>query len=59
MIRDIYVVVEFHEVKGVCECKEDADTLASICGDTAEVVTKPYFPAYGYMKLTTRGVENE
>ena len=51
MIRDIYVVVEFHEVKGVCECKEDAETLASICGDTAEVVKKPYFPAYGYMKL--------
>lgn len=57
MIRDIYVVVEFGKVKGVCEAKEDAEKLAEICGDTAEITKKPYLPAYGYMKLG--GVDDE
>ena len=60
MIREIYVVTtRFDKVKGVCESKDDADKLAAIVDDEAKVMTVPYFPAYGYMKLSTRGVDDE
>ena len=60
MIREIYVVTtRFDKVKCVCESKDEADILAAIADEDAKVETVPFFPAYGYMKLTTRGVENE
>lgn len=58
MIREIYAITQYGEIKGVCESKDDADKLATII-DNAKVDTVPYFPAYGYMKLSTRGVDDE
>lgn len=58
MIRDIYVVTTRYDiVKGVCEAQKDAEKLASIVGNEAKIMTVPFFPAYGYMKLG--GVEDE
>ena len=51
MIRTIYAVCSFSEIKCICEAKEDAEKMADICGEHASVSVVPFFPAYGYVKL--------